>query len=202
MMFCSTSNGTSLLCEVAENCIALAVPAVCRSALHASLVLDPPALHIFHTTYVLAQILCMPDCCQQTTSPNTHCQDPAGPPAVYVSCWAGSSRSVLQVVHHISHTHCLLTNDGVAVFVEASIVTASAFVFKLVAYMLLHIAAGLPPALSVRAGTATQLIAGSFCAFSWSTGQFAVHLTSPSIPHIGSCLQFVFSQCDANASPL
>jgi len=106
------------------------------------------------------------------------------------------------VVHHTSHTLSLLSNDGVAVIEEASTVTAFAFLFKIVAYMLLHIAAGLPPALSVRAGTATQLIAGSFCAFSWSTGQFAVHLTSPSIPHIGSCLQFVFSQCDANASPL
>ena len=111
-------------------------------------------------------------------------------------------RSVLQVVHHTSRTEGLLTNDGVAVVKEASTITASAFLFKLVAYMLLHIAAGLPPALSVTAGTATQLIAGSFCAFSWSTGQFTVHQTCPSPPHIGSCLHFVFTQCDANASPL
>ncbi|KAL0042321.1 hypothetical protein WJX77_009031 [Trebouxia sp. C0004] len=63
-----------------------------------------------------------------------------------------------------------------SVIQEASTVTASAFLFKLVAYMLLHIAAGLPPALSVRAGTATQLIAGSFCAFSWSAGAFLVQI--------------------------
>ena len=79
---------------------------------------------------------------------------------------------------------------------------ASAFLFKLVAYMLLHIAVGLPPALSVRAGSVTQLIAGSFCAFSWSTGQFTVHLTCPSFPRIGSCLQSVFTECDAYVGPL
>ncbi len=89
-----------------------------------------------------------------------------------------------------------------AVFVEASTVIASAFLFKLVAYMLLHIAVGLPPALSVRAGSVTQLIAGSFCAFSWSAGQFTVHLTSPSIPRIGSRLPFVLTQSDSNASPM
>ena len=111
-------------------------------------------------------------------------------------------QSVLQVVHHTSTTQGLLTNDGVAVVKEASTITASAFLFKLVAYMLLHIAAGLPPALSVTAGSATQLTAGSFCAFSWSTGQCTVRLTCPSIPHIGSCLQFEFTQCDANARPL
>ena len=84
-------------------------------------------------------------------------------------------------MHHIGHTLSLLTNYGVAVIEEASTVIASAILFKLVAYMLLYMAAGLPPALSARAGTATQLIAGSFCAFSWSTGQFTVHLTSPTI---------------------
>ncbi|KAA6422267.1 MAG: hypothetical protein FRX49_07737 [Trebouxia sp. A1-2] len=59
---------------------------------------------------------------------------------------------------------------------EASTVIASAILFKLVAYMLLYMAAGLPPALSARAGTATQLIAGSFCAFSWSTGACLVQI--------------------------
>ncbi len=111
-------------------------------------------------------------------------------------------QSELQVAHHTSHTRGLLTNDGVAVFVEASTVTASAFLIKLVAYMLLHVAVGLPPALSIRAGTVTQLIAGSFCAFSWSTGQFTVHPTAPSILHIGSCLLFPLTQHDSNASPM
>ena len=108
-------------------------------------------------------------------------------------------QSVLQVIHHTTHTHGLLTKYGIAVFVEASTVTASAFLFKLVAYMLLHIAAGLPPALSIRAGTATQLIAGSFCAFSWFTGQLTAHLTSPPIPHIGSCLHVALTDHESAA---
>ena len=181
------------------------MPAVCRSALHASSGLNSPALHTSLydiqkcTDSMPASLLPIN---KSKYSPSRLCRSACSACLLRAGRNETLYQSALQVVHHTSHTHGLLTNGGVAVFVEASTVTASAFLFKLVAYMLLHIAARLPPALSIRADTATQLIAGSFCAFSWSTGQFTVYLTCPAIPRIGSCLQSVCTQCDAYVGPL
>ena len=54
---------------------------------------------------------------------------------------------------------------------QAALVTTSAVVVKLTFYLLLCLSIGVRGDLSVRAGFTTHLMAGSFCAFCWSTGQ-------------------------------
>ena len=48
-----------------------------------------------------------------------------------------------------------------------------AVLVKLMLYISLHIAVGLPPQLSFRSGFASQLLAGSFCAVCWAAGKLS-----------------------------
>ena len=58
-----------------------------------------------------------------------------------------------------------------AVLQEAVAVIASAIIVKFTLYLVLYSTVGVLGDLSVTAGFITHLMAGSFCAFCWSTGQ-------------------------------
>ena len=60
---------------------------------------------------------------------------------------------------------------------EAAVVSTLAAVAKLALYSLLNIVAEPLPQLSVRAGFASQLFGGSFCAFCWAAGKCGPHIT-------------------------
>ncbi len=88
----------------------------------------------------------------------------------------------------------------VAVSAEAAAVTAVAFGAKLIGYTLLRMTVGLSPVLSIRSGSMTQLLGGSFCAFCWSAGRTTsfcswMHVmrrtTNPSSPFVLPGLLFV-----------